>query len=141
MIVERKPNGDYLAQAEPSDTAPEQRETLLVLLLWALGDSDCSFLGEEYCLGNALGMAADVYDYYSGKVIRLPYSQVDKLAEGKPITFYARDPEYDVGDWVSVAGSCEPYEIVSKTENGFLLRSEYGELKAATMDEIAPYMD
>ena len=50
MIVERKPNGDYLAQAEPSDTAPEQRETLLVLLLWALGDSDCSFLGEEYCL-------------------------------------------------------------------------------------------
>lgn len=86
-------------------------------------------------------MAADVYDYYTGKVIRLPYSQVDKLAEGKPITFYARDPEYNVGDWVSVAGSCEPYEIVSKTENGFLLRSEYGEIKAATMDEIAPYMD
>ena len=138
MIVERKPNGDYLAQTEPSDTAPEQRETLLVLLLWAM--EDCALMGEEYCLSN-YEMAADVYDYYSGKVIRLPYSQVDRLAEGKPITFYARDPEYNVGDWVSVAGSCEPYEIVSKTENGFLLRSEYGELKAATMDEIAPYMD
>ena len=92
MIVERKPNGDYLVQAEPEDLAPEQRETLLVLLLWALGDSDCSLLGEEYCLGNALGMVVDVYDYYTGKVIRLPYSQVDKLAEG-PVTFYARDPE------------------------------------------------
>ena len=96
-------------------------------------------MGEEYCLSN-YEMAVDVYDYYTGKVIRLPYSQVDKLAEG-PVTFYARDPEYNVGDRVSVAGSCEPYEIVSKTENGFLLRSEYGELKAATMDEIAPYMD
>lgn len=93
MIVERKPNGDYLAQAEAEDLAPEQRETLLVLLIWAMGDSDCSILGEEYCLGNALGMAVDLYDYYSGKVIRLPYSKVDELAKGKPITFYARDPE------------------------------------------------
>ena len=91
MIVERKPNGDYLAQAEPSDTAPEQRETLLVLLLWAMGD--CSLMGDEYCLSN-FDMAVDLYDYYTGKVIRLPYSQVDKLAEG-PVTFYARDPEPD----------------------------------------------
>lgn len=89
MIVERKPNGDYLAQAEPEDLAPEQRETLLVLLIWAL--EDCSLLGEEYCLSN-FDMAVDLYDYYTGKIIRLPYSQVDKLAEG-PVTFYARDPE------------------------------------------------
>ena len=89
MIVERKPNGDYLAQAEPSDTAPEQRETLLVLLLWAM--EDCALMGEEYCLSN-YEMAVDVYDYYTGKVIRLPYSKVDELAEG-PVTFYARDPE------------------------------------------------
>ena len=140
MIVERKPNGDYLAQAESSDTAPEQRETLLVLLLWALGDSDCSFLGEEYCLGNALGMAADVYGYYSGKVIRLPYSQVDRLAEGKPITFYARDPEYNVGDWVEI-GDCIPYEIIDQEGNIFTIRSEEGQIKTVTMEDVSPYID
>lgn len=138
MIVERKPNGDWVAQAEPEDTAPNQREDLLVLLIWAM--EDCSLAGDEYCLSN-WDMAVDLYDYYTGKLICLPYSRVEDLRQGKPITFYARDPEYNVGDRVSVAGSCEPYEIVSKTENGFLLRSEYGELKAATMDEIAPYID
>ena len=136
MIVERKPNGDYLAQAEPSDTAPEQRETLLVLLLWAM--EDCALMGEEYCLSN-YEMAADVYDYYTGKVIRLPYSQVDKLAEG-PVTFYARDPEYNVGDWVEI-GDCIPYEIINQNGDNFTLRSEEGLVKTATKDELSPYID
>ena len=136
MIVERKPNGDYLAQAEPSDTAPEQRETLLVLLLWAM--EDCALMGEEYCLSN-YEMAADVYDYYTGKVIRLPYSQVDKLAEG-PVTFYARDPEYNIGDWVEV-GDCIPYEIINQNGDNFTLRSEEGLVKTATKDELSPYID
>ena len=138
MIVECKPNGDYLAQAEPSDTAPEQRETLLVLLLWALGDSDCSILGEEYCLNN-YDMAVDVYDYYTGKIICLPYSQVDKLAEG-PVTFYARDPEYSVGDWVEI-GDCIPYEIIGQEGNIFTIRSEEGEIKTVTMEDVSPYID
>ena len=137
MIVERKPNGDYLAQAEPSDTAPEQRETLLVLLLWAM--EDCALMGEEYCLSN-YEMAADVYDYYSGKVIRLPYSQVDRLAEGKPITFYARDPEYNVGDWVEI-GDCIPYEIIDQEGNIFTIRSEEGQIKTVTMEDVSPYID
>lgn len=137
MIVERKPSGDYLAQAEPSDTAPEQRETLLVLLLWAM--EDCALMGEEYCLSN-YEMAADVYDYYSGKVIRLPYSQVDRLAEGKPITFYARDPEYNVGDWVEI-GDCIPYEIIDQEGNIFTIRSEEGEIKTVTMEDVSPYID
>lgn len=137
MIVERKPNGDYLAQTEPSDTAPEQRETLLVLLLWAM--EDCALMGEEYCLSN-YEMAADVYDYYSGKVIRLPYSQVDRLAEGKPITFYARDPEYNVGDWVEI-GDCIPYEIIDQEGNIFTIRSEEGEIKTVTMEDVSPYID
>ena len=136
MIVERKPNGDYLAQAEPSDTAPEQRETLLVLLLWAM--EDCALMGEEYCLSN-YEMAADVYDYYTGKVIRLPYSQVDKLAEG-PVTFYARDPEYNVGDWVEI-GDCIPYEIISQEGNIFTIRSEEGHIKTVTMEDVSPYID
>lgn len=137
MIVERKPSGDYLAQAEPSDTAPEQRETLLVLLLWAM--EDCALMGEEYCLSN-YEMAADVYDYYSGKVIRLPYSQVDRLAEGKPITFYARDPEYNVGDWVEI-GDCIPYEIIDQEGNIFTIRSEEGQIKTVTMEDVSPYID
>ena len=136
MIVERKPNGDYLAQTEPSDTAPEQRETLLVLLLWAM--EDCALMGEEYCLSN-YEMAADVYDYYTGKVIRLPYSQVDKLAEG-PVTFYARDPEYNVGDWVEI-GDCIPYEIIGQEGNIFTIRSEEGEIKTVTMEDVSPYID
>ena len=136
MIVERKPNGDYLAQAEPSDTAPEQRETLLVLLLWAM--EDCALMGEEYCLSN-YEMAADVYDYYTGKVIRLPYSQVNKLAEG-PVTFYARDPEYNVGDWVEI-GDCIPYEIIGQEGNIFTIRSEEGQIKTVTMEDISPYID
>lgn len=136
MIVERKPNGDYLAQTEPSDTAPEQRETLLVLLLWAM--EDCALMGEEYCLSN-YEMAADVYDYYTGKVIRLPYSQVDKLAEG-PVTFYARDPEYNVGDWVEI-GDCIPYEIIGQEGNIFTIRSEEGQIKTVTMEDVSPYID
>ena len=137
MIIECKPNGDYLAQAEPSDTAPEQRETLLVLLLWAM--EDCALMGEEYCLSN-YEMAADVYDYYTGKVIRLPYSQVDELAEGKPITFYARDPEYNVGDWVEI-GDCIPYEIIDQEGNIFTIRSEEGQIKTVTMEDVSPYID
>ena len=136
MIVERKPNGDYLAQTEPSDTAPEQRETLLVLLLWAM--EDCALMGEEYCLSN-YEMAADVYDYYTGKVIRLPYSQVNKLAEG-PVTFYARDPEYNVGDWVEI-GDCIPYEIIGQEGNIFTIRSEEGQIKTVTMEDVSPYID
>ena len=136
MIVERKPNGDYLAQTEPSDTAPEQRETLLVLLLWAM--EDCALMGEEYCLSN-YEMAADVYDYYTGKVIRLPYSQVDKLAEG-PVTFYARDPEYNIGDWVEI-GDCIPYEIIDQEGNIFTIRSEEGQIKTVTMEDVLPYID
>ena len=137
MIVERKPNGDYLAQTEPSDTAPEQRETLLVLLLWAM--EDCALMGEEYCLSN-YEMAVDVYDYYTGKVIRLPYSQVNKLSEGKPITFYARDPEYNVGDWVEI-GDCIPYEIIGQEGNIFTIRSEEGQIKTVTMEDVSPYID
>ena len=137
MIVERKPNGDYLAQTEPSDTAPEQRETLLVLLLWAM--EDCALMGEEYCLSN-YEMAVDVYDYYTGKVIRLPYSQVNKLSEGKPITFYARDPEYNIGDWVEI-GDCIPYEIISQEGNIFTIRSEEGHIKTVTMEDVSPYID
>ena len=136
MIVERKPNGDYLAQAEPSDTAPEQGETLLVLLIWAM--EDCSLLGEEYCLSN-FDMAVDLYDYCTGKVIRLPYSQVDKLAEG-PVTFYARDPEYNVGDWVEI-GDCIPYEIIDQEGNIFTIRSEEGQIKTVTMEDVSPYID
>ena len=74
------------------------------------------------------------------KVIRLPYSQVDKLSEGKPITFYARDPEYNVGDWVEI-GDCIPYEIIGQEGNIFTIRSEEGQIKTVTMEDVSPYID
>ena len=84
-------------------------------------------------------MAVDVYDYYTGKIICLPYSQVDKLAEG-PVTFYARDPEYSVGDWVEI-GDCIPYEIIDQEGNIFTIRSEEGQIKTVTMEDVLPYID
>ena len=137
MIVERKPNGDWVAQAEPEDTAPNQREDLLVLLIWAM--EDCSLAGDEYCLSN-WDMAVDLYDYYTGKLICLPYSRVEDLRQGKPITFYARDPEYNVGDWVEI-GDCIPYEIIGQEGNIFTLRSEEGQIKTVTMEDVSPYID
>lgn len=136
MIATRLSNGNWKLRAEPDDLAPTQRESLLVLAIWEM--VDCSLMGEEYCLSN-YEMAADVYDYYTGKVIRLPYSQVDKLAEG-PVTFYARDPEYNIGDWVEV-GDCIPYEIISQDGDIFTLRSEEGLVKTATKDKLSPYID
>lgn len=136
MIATRLSNGNWELRAEPEDLASTRCESLLTLVIWAM--EDCALMGEEYCLSN-YEMAADVYDYYTGKVIRLPYSQVDKLAEG-PVTFYARDPEYNVGDWVEI-GDCIPYEIIDQEGNIFTLRSEGGQIKTVTMEDVSPYID
>ena len=85
-------------------------------------------------------MAVDLYDYYTGKLICLPYSRVEDLRQGKPITFYARDPEYNVGDWVEI-GDCIPYEIIGQEGNIFTLCSEEGQIKTVTMEDVSPYID
>lgn len=86
MIVRRFKNGNYAAKAEPSDF---DQEGLLIHLLWALGDKDCSLFGEEYCLSN-YEMACDVYDCYNDTLVRIPYGVLADLEAGKAIRLYAR---------------------------------------------------
>lgn len=77
MEVKRHKNGDYTLKAEPEDY---NREGMLINVIWAL--DDCQVFGDEYCLGNALGMAVDLYDTYTDKVVRLPYASVEDLKNG-----------------------------------------------------------
>lgn len=66
------------------------QESTLVNLLWALGEYDCGLFGDEYCLGNAVSMAVDVYDYYTDKLVMIPYFILDDLEMGKTVKLYAR---------------------------------------------------
>lgn len=87
MIVKKFKNGNYNVKMEKDDF---NWESTLVNLLWALEDHDCKLFGDEYCLGNAIGMAVDVYDYYTDKLVMIPYSVLDELEKGKTIKLYAR---------------------------------------------------
>ena len=92
MLVERHDFG-YTLKAEEEDFY--EREEMLILAVWALGDMDCSLFGEEYCLGNALGMAIDLFDFYTGKIVRFPYVEAESLKEGKTITLYS----HEMNEW------------------------------------------
>lgn len=87
MIVKKFKNGNYNVKMEKDDF---NKESTLINLLWALGEYDCGLFGDEYCLGNAIGMAVDVYDYYTDKLVRIPYSILDDLEMGKTVKLYAR---------------------------------------------------
>lgn len=87
MIVKKFKNGNYNVKMEKDDF---NQESTLVNLLWALGDHDCQLFGDEYCLGNAVGMAVDLYDCYTDKLVRIPYFVLDELETGKTVKLYAR---------------------------------------------------
>ena len=87
MIVKKFKNGNYNVKMEKNDF---NQENTLINLLWALGEYDCSLFGDEYCLGNTIGMAVDVYDYYTDKLVMIPYSILDDLEMGKTVKLYAR---------------------------------------------------
>lgn len=92
MIIKKYKNGNITAKMEADD---RNRESVLVNLIWALGDNDCQLFGEEYCLSN-LEMAVDVYDSYNDMLIRIPYRVLDDLDNGKTVRLYARPlDEYD----------------------------------------------
>lgn len=109
MITKRTSNGNWLAKAEPDDL--NGREDLLIYLLWAM--EDCGQYGDQYCISN-YDMAVDMYDYYTGKTVRIIYSDVDKLREGGWVTFYARETEFVVGDEVEIFD--EPGEVCGLLE-------------------------
>ena len=87
MIVKKFKNGNYNVKMEKDDFS---QESTLIDLLWALGEYDCCLFGDEYCLGNAVGMAVDLYDFYTDKLVMIPYSVLDDLEMGKTVKLYAR---------------------------------------------------
>lgn len=86
MIVKRFKNGNFNIKLEKDE---ELHDGVLVHLIWALQDNDCQLFGDEYCLSN-WDMACDMYSYYTDKLIRIPYSLLDDLENGKTIKLYAR---------------------------------------------------
>ena len=93
MLVKRFGNGNFNVKLEKDECL---HDGVLVHLIWALGDYDCQLFGEEYCLSN-WEMACDMYCYYTGKIIRIPYSVLEDLEAGKTIKLYAHIPdEYEI---------------------------------------------
>lgn len=92
MDVKRFKNGNFNVKLEKDE---ELHDGVLVHLIWALGDKDCSLFGDEYCLSN-YEMALDMYCWYNDKLVTIPYSLLDDLEKGKTIKLYARElDEYD----------------------------------------------
>lgn len=92
MIIKRYKNGNFTAKMEESDY---NRESTLINLIWGLFDADCELFGEEYCLSN-WEMAVDMYCYYTDRLIRIPYSILEDLENGRTVRLYARKlDEYD----------------------------------------------
>ena len=87
MIIHKFKNGNVTLKAEPDDY---DREDMLVHVLWALEDKDFSLFGDEYCLGNAIGMATDCYDYHNDRLLMVPDAKVEGLKAGKTVRLYSR---------------------------------------------------
>lgn len=92
MIVSRYENGDIEVTAESEDLTG--RESLIVYLVWALGDKDIYLFGEEYCVSN-WEMAVDFYSAYTGLIYRFCYSLLEELRDGKTIRLYGREMTED----------------------------------------------
>lgn len=92
MIINRYKNGNFTAKMEESDY---NRESTLINLIWGLYDADCTLFGDEYCISN-WEMAVDMYCHYTDRLIRIPYSILEDLENGRTVRLYARKlDEYD----------------------------------------------
>lgn len=88
MIVKRFKNGNFNVKMEKEDF--NSRDGTLIEVIWTLGNKDCYLFGEEYCLSN-WEMAVDMYDCYMDRLVRIPYSVLDDLENGKTIKLYSRE--------------------------------------------------
>lgn len=88
MVVNRYENGDIEVTAESEDLTG--RESLIVYLVWALGDKDMYLFGEEYCISN-WDMAVDFYSAYTGLLYRFCYASLEDLKVGKTVRLYGRE--------------------------------------------------
>ena len=92
MIIRRYKNGNFTAKMDDMD---QNGESTLINLIWGLFDADCTLFGEEYCISN-WEMAVDMYCYYTDRLIRIPYSILEDLENGRTVRLYARKlDEYD----------------------------------------------
>ena len=87
MIINRFRNGNFNVKFEEEDF--NYSEGTLIKLVYSLYDNDCELFGEEYCLSN-WDMAIDMYCYYTDMLIRIPYSVLNDLEDGKTVKLYAR---------------------------------------------------
>lgn len=92
MLVKRFKNGNFNVKLDGHESP---HESALVNLIWALQDNDCQLFGDEYCLGNAIGMAVDMYCYYTDMVVTIPYRALDDLENGKTVKLYA----HNMNEW------------------------------------------
>ena len=88
MIVKRFKNGNFNVKMESEDF---NKESTLINLIWALQDNDCDLFGEEYCISN-YEMGVDMYCYYTGMIVSIPYRVLEELENGKTIKLYAHFP-------------------------------------------------
>ena len=92
MIIRRYKNGNFTAKMDDMD---QNGESTLINLIWGLYDADCTLFGDEYCISN-WEMAVDMYCYYTDRLIRIPYSILEDLENGRTVRLYARKlDEYD----------------------------------------------
>ena len=138
MIAYRNDQDNWIAQAEPEDNLSNSEVSVFARLLSEM--EDCVIMGEEYCLSN-FDMAVDLYDYYTGKVVHLPYSEMDKLRAGETVTFYAREPEYHKGDLVSLFHEDDPYRIIYIGPKYAMCKREDNHTCIVTLDMLSPYID
>lgn len=85
MEAVRFKNGNIHVKKERDDDLKnlDFREVLVKAFDALFTQCDCDFHGEEYCLGNAVGMAQDVYCYNNDRVYCVAYCDVMSLAGGK----------------------------------------------------------
>ena len=74
------------------DGYEDERESTLVNVLWALEDVDTYMYGEEFCIGNCLGMAISLYDCNRVLTFTLPLSMLDNLSLDDDLCIYGTSP-------------------------------------------------
>lgn len=72
----------------------EGKMSQIEAISFVLDELDCYLVGEEYCIGNALGMAVDVYNAHSDYCYMLAFKDIEEvLMAGKTLKLYAREPD------------------------------------------------
>lgn len=84
-------NGNIIIKYDRDMIAESKRDSLLTLSS-VLGEIDCSFIGETYCLNN-YETGHTVYNSYSDLVYIFAWSELEALEAGKAVKLFARKPD------------------------------------------------